>query len=444
MKTDEKKTSCCSRCCRTFIANWILWLLILVAIAGIVLAVLFALKPCKEELVTTDLTAPMDVILMIDNSGSVNNDQFADQITGLKAFLTALSANYTGELFRGAALQFSSAGNEEITHGLMMCAPLETTTTANTCDSLLTQNDCDTSSECEWRDRLATELVEVLDDTRLLIGGTDFVSAFQLAESHFNESTPQGTFKLGIIVSDGASSSPTDSIAASNELKDSNVTVVGLIVGTTSPLELYTVTSCTDRPTTVIASEDEMNATCPFFAEVTDFATLSQQAADLASQIEFPVESTTSSICVSGEYFAFLALLLPLLLFCFGAPLWYCLKSKFCPGLGSSEVKAAGGIAGAAAAGTGSKWGTVQAGGYLWNMSERGGVQHVNFGKGGAPPSAPQAELSPAQAAENFANYVYGGGKVTVRSSRYLCFCCWACLDDDDRDALEKRSASAV
>lgn len=395
--------------CKSFLRNWILWTLVLVGILGIILAIVFALQPCEEEFIYT--MADIDLMLVIDVSGSVNDDEYVEQMNGTRAFLEGLWGMYTGDAFRTGMIQFGSSS-------LIVYALPEYT---------------------------VEEMIELVPTTpRAFYGGTNTHLALDMAREHMEVYSNASQFRIVIVVSDGASNQQALTMEASANIKKENTTVVGIMIGQNdvSTRELYSVTSCTSDDNTAVVPEGGMHSNCTYFANARDFDQIEQNAANLAASIEVPM--TEDSICVYPEYFLYLLLLLPLLAYLFLAPLAHYLRMACCPPapMSAGAVLLTGAGGGGAASGmtqgADGKWKSVNAGGYLWSMSGRGtGIVEVNFGDK-APPSAPGAVVkNPTSRAAREVQIIYGGGETQLWLSRYLCCCFWCCLSAEDKAELD-------
>lgn len=439
---------CGAKC---FLRNWVLWILIAVALAGLALAGFFALQPCEPTVVETIVEhtemvtieteiivqslGALDLVFVIDDSGSVDDTEWQLEMDGAAAFLSAMLNQYNGteHLFRAAMIEFASD-----TFVTFPFAPNETAV-----------------------DLLAS----IQTHTRTISGGTDTNEALDAARLHLDEWSTDGQFRFVVVISDGASSSATSSLEAAGLLQTDNTTVAGIMVGTdnANQRELFSMTSCTPADQSVVVDQAtfEAGVNCTYFVPAESFDAIVTSANTIATTIEVPTTATVETVqeqiaetieeteftttCVEPEYLGFLALLLPLIFYLLIMPLIHACRQKFCPPPppAAADPAAKGSADGDKTGATeGKKWKTVQTGGYLWSMSGGGAaLVEVNFGDK-APPSAPQAQLNEAalkrvknRRVSNAVAEVYGG-QAQVSVSQYVCCCCWMCLSEADKAEL--------
>ncbi|GMH94303.1 hypothetical protein TrVE_jg6600 [Triparma verrucosa] len=170
--------------CRYLRRNWLFLALVALGLAGIILAAAGFLEPCPLVEVTTKTNhlAPVDVVFLLDSSGSMNGAPFAQQLDATSTLLRTLieSSNHTFQngTFQASVVQWS--GEEQASPGensIFVDQPLNNNST-NTLNKL---------SELPHR----------------LKGWTHFSPGLAECSNQLSQSGQEDSFKLCVLVSDG-------------------------------------------------------------------------------------------------------------------------------------------------------------------------------------------------------------------------------------------------
>ena len=426
------------------------WFLVWLALAllGLALALAAYLAPCEPIL--TSFTAPSEMMVVLDGSGSITAAGWPTEVLASKTFVQAFGANST---LAAGAVQFSgqrvtgAGGGGSSADAARMEIPLQPNST-----------------------RLYAEFDKLARVGRFATGGTYIAPGLILAYEALANATaaraaappPTGLaafvpdpFQAILVLSDGSNSDangygPNDLSgtyafctrhglsgtctvpAISAFIKSQGILVKGVFVGASvgGKRSLCNSTSCVQAQCT---NATKIGGACQFFTEVTNLVTLQAVASQLSGNLQLLVPSGLRETgCADARWFALLLLGLPLL--------WYLL---FLPCLNAwnrvlderekwtrQEMELAASYLGVSMAdymeahvddepatvskrfsmssrtsnavrlqpsavgapiGKRFKWKIEAADKYLWAMGGAGNAPlRVNFGEGKAPPSAPK------------------------------------------------------
>jgi len=262
--------------------NWCDLVRVILAVIGISVPVVMYTRPSKyrEIIIYERLQPPLDLFLLLDGSGSMQNDwpislQAAVNITNFFA------NSYTGYLRVGAG--WFGSGSSII---------------ANFSDDI-------------------KHVVKKINDCAWPRGTSDYVVGLQLFRDLYQVQRNPHALSRGIIVmvSDGVPSS-SDHFAMARLLRGDNynVSIMGIMV--TEELQNSGIAALTSISSCDGVSDDQLSS-CPWFAIYSDFQIFQSHAEEVAYSIAdeiipMDVERTEINV-VKAPWLGFLALLLPLL-----------------------------------------------------------------------------------------------------------------------------------
>eukprot|EP00928_Gymnodinium_smaydae_P015631 TRINITY_DN15793_c0_g1_i1.p1 TRINITY_DN15793_c0_g1~~TRINITY_DN15793_c0_g1_i1.p1 ORF type:complete len:694 (+),score=148.11 TRINITY_DN15793_c0_g1_i1:1071-3152(+) len=203
---------------------------------------------------STEIPTPLEAYFVVDSSYSVG-DGWPDELSAANAIIQGFEDTYSGrieDLYVGAG-QFSSDAVPEV------------------------------------------ELTNVLADAKTAIsaiqvkaGSTRTDLGLQMCQEKlgaFKSGASNGVepFQVCILITDGTPDDQTEAVRASRAVLKANVSIMGILVGSSSGSQLQEVTSCSvwKDPTP-----------CPWYIEFKDWSQLSTQAKQIASEITSKIETT--------------------------------------------------------------------------------------------------------------------------------------------------------
>jgi hypothetical protein len=428
------------------------WFLVWLALAllGLALALAAYLAPCEPIL--TSFTAPSEMMVVLDGSGSITTAGWPTEVRAAKTFVQAFGTNST---LAAGAVQFSG---QRVTG-----SPGGSSADAARVEIPLQPNST----------RLYAEFDKLATVARFATGGTYIAPGLILAYEALANATaaraaappPTGLaafvpdpFQAILVLSDGSNSDangygPNDASgtyafcqkhgldgtctvpAISAFIKGQGILVKGVFVGNSvgGQRSLCNSTSCVQAQCT---NATKIGGACQLFTEVTNLATLQAVASKLSSNLQLLVPSGLRETgCADARWFALLLLGLPLLWYLLFLPClnawnrvlderekWTRQEMELAASyLGvsmsdymeahaddepatvskrfsmSSRTSNAVRLQPSAVGGAGGpigkrfKWKIEAADRYLWAMGGAGNApMRVNFGEGKAPPSAPK------------------------------------------------------
>lgn len=251
---------CCDR--------WCLYIQVVLTLCAILIPVIIQLIPCDK--VETIVYQPLDLFFMLDGSGSMSNHDWDLQIDSAQSFVTGMQT-FTNDIAMGIAVFGRGATLQ---------------------------------AEMKYNPTEGNELLEHLQHPRQ--DRTDYYSAMDLWETEIAEMSRNGSYSLGVLISDGAPNMNTDKMhRVATRLKGANHTIVGVMVGNiNNGLQLFSLSSC--------GGEYEFSnwEECEYYFGATDFNHLLPNIANIADNVGKEINMVKDTSCIKSPYWWLLLLLL--------------------------------------------------------------------------------------------------------------------------------------